>query len=39
MLDVIGIVGHLIVRDEEEALVVILETEPVLQRARVVPEV
>jgi hypothetical protein len=39
MLDIVGIVGHLIVRDEEEALVVILETKPVFQGARVVPEV
>jgi hypothetical protein len=36
---VIGIVRDLIVSDEEEALVVILEAEPVLQRARVMPEV
>ncbi len=38
-VDVIGVVGDLVVGDEEEALVLVLQAHPVLERARIVPEV
>ena len=38
-VDVVGVVGDLVVGDEEEALVLVLEAEPVFEGARVVAEV
>ena len=37
--DVVCVVGHLVVRDQEEALVLLLQSQPVLERPRVVAEV
>ena len=38
-VDVIGVVRHLVVGDEEEALVLLLQPHPVLERAGVMPKV
>ena len=37
-IDVVGIVGDLVVSDEEEALVLVLQAYPVLQGARIMPK-
>ena len=38
-VEVVGVVGDLVVGDEEVAVVLVLQTQPVLERPGVVPEV